>query len=215
MDITFWESYRYIDPLACPSSSLLPAVLCTSQSRVIPNSLRRIRLPCCPHKISADDNIEASMAGTATSASCIFTAATSISAHRQCTRDSSRLSALIRSPVTSRSGTLFLRSESRRSEIFAHVLFRKPVPIRAVDCSASVGEACSPPFDALLFDCDGVLVDTERDGHRVSFNQAFKEVSLPCPPHYCLLPLETEDVSTSKLFRNVATVSPVGFLSLA
>lgn len=26
---------------------------------------------------------------------------------------------------------------------------------------------------ALLFDCDGVLVDTERDGHRVSFNRAF------------------------------------------
>lgn len=28
---------------------------------------------------------------------------------------------------------------------------------------------------ALLFDCDGVLVDTERDGHRVSFNEAFSE----------------------------------------
>lgn len=28
--------------------------------------------------------------------------------------------------------------------------------------------------DALLFDCDGVLVDTEKDGHRISFNQAFK-----------------------------------------
>jgi len=26
---------------------------------------------------------------------------------------------------------------------------------------------------ALLFDCDGVLVDTERDGHRVAFNHAF------------------------------------------
>jgi len=31
---------------------------------------------------------------------------------------------------------------------------------------------------ALLFDCDGVLVDTERDGHRVSFNIAFKEKGL-------------------------------------
>ena len=31
--------------------------------------------------------------------------------------------------------------------------------------------------EALLFDCDGVLVDTERDGHRVSFNEAFDEVS--------------------------------------
>lgn len=28
--------------------------------------------------------------------------------------------------------------------------------------------------DALLFDCDGVLVDTEKDGHRISFNEAFK-----------------------------------------
>lgn len=26
---------------------------------------------------------------------------------------------------------------------------------------------------ALFFDCDGVLVDTERDGHRVAFNKAF------------------------------------------
>ncbi len=26
---------------------------------------------------------------------------------------------------------------------------------------------------ALIFDCDGVLADTERDGHRVAFNKAF------------------------------------------
>lgn len=31
---------------------------------------------------------------------------------------------------------------------------------------------------ALLFDCDGVLVDTERDGHRVAFNEAFQEKGL-------------------------------------
>lgn len=29
-------------------------------------------------------------------------------------------------------------------------------------------------LDALLFDCDGTLVDTERDGHRVAFNDAFR-----------------------------------------
>lgn len=29
---------------------------------------------------------------------------------------------------------------------------------------------------ALLLDCDGTLVETERDGHRVSFNQAFKQM---------------------------------------
>ena len=28
-------------------------------------------------------------------------------------------------------------------------------------------------LDAILFDCDGVLADTERDGHRISFNMAF------------------------------------------
>lgn len=31
---------------------------------------------------------------------------------------------------------------------------------------------------ALLFDCDGVLVDTEKDGHRVSFNDTFAEKEL-------------------------------------
>jgi len=28
-------------------------------------------------------------------------------------------------------------------------------------------------MEALIFDCDGVLVDTERDGHRIAFNMAF------------------------------------------
>jgi len=31
---------------------------------------------------------------------------------------------------------------------------------------------------AILFDCDGVLADTERDGHRVSFNKVFAEKEL-------------------------------------
>jgi len=31
---------------------------------------------------------------------------------------------------------------------------------------------------ALIFDCDGVLVDTERDGHRVAFNRAFARKGL-------------------------------------
>lgn len=33
-------------------------------------------------------------------------------------------------------------------------------------------------LEALIFDVDGTLSDTERDGHRVAFNQAFKEYSL-------------------------------------
>jgi len=31
---------------------------------------------------------------------------------------------------------------------------------------------------ALIFDCDGVLVDTERDGHRVAFNRAFEALGI-------------------------------------
>jgi HAD superfamily hydrolase (TIGR01509 family) len=33
-------------------------------------------------------------------------------------------------------------------------------------------------MQALIFDCDGVLVDTERDGHRVAFNMAFAQAGL-------------------------------------
>ena len=32
---------------------------------------------------------------------------------------------------------------------------------------------------ALIFDCDGVLADTERDGHRLAFNETFAEFALP------------------------------------
>lgn len=31
-------------------------------------------------------------------------------------------------------------------------------------------------FKALIFDCDGVLAETERDGHRVAFNKTFTEM---------------------------------------
>jgi HAD superfamily hydrolase (TIGR01509 family) len=35
------------------------------------------------------------------------------------------------------------------------------------------------PLRALLWDVDGVLAETERDGHRVAFNQAFEAHGLP------------------------------------
>eukprot|EP00879_Flechtneria_rotunda_P030179 GHRR01032778.1.p1 GENE.GHRR01032778.1~~GHRR01032778.1.p1 ORF type:complete len:157 (+),score=32.33 GHRR01032778.1:148-618(+) len=43
-------------------------------------------------------------------------------------------------------------------------------------CSSTVVSRILP--EAILFDCDGVLVDTERDGHRISFNEAFKQEGL-------------------------------------
>ena len=63
--------------------------------------------------------------------------------------------------------------------------FAVPVAKFAVYCSSSGGEAAAAPVEssvdgqedlpqALIFDCDGVLADTERDGHRPAFNAAFK-----------------------------------------
>ncbi len=37
----------------------------------------------------------------------------------------------------------------------------------------------APELDAVIFDVDGTLVDSERDGHRVAFNLAFEEFGLP------------------------------------
>jgi HAD superfamily hydrolase (TIGR01509 family) len=34
-------------------------------------------------------------------------------------------------------------------------------------------------FEAMLWDVDGTLAETERDGHRVAFNRAFEEFGLP------------------------------------
>jgi HAD superfamily hydrolase (TIGR01509 family) len=34
-------------------------------------------------------------------------------------------------------------------------------------------------LEAIVFDVDGTLVDSERDGHRVAFNRAFEEAELP------------------------------------
>jgi HAD superfamily hydrolase (TIGR01509 family) len=51
---------------------------------------------------------------------------------------------------------------------------RCPLVGLGVNSSTAVNAA----LEAILFDCDGVLADTERDGHRPAFNQAFKENDL-------------------------------------
>jgi beta-phosphoglucomutase-like phosphatase (HAD superfamily) len=35
-----------------------------------------------------------------------------------------------------------------------------------------------PKLEAIIFDVDGTLADTERDGHRLAFNAAFADVGL-------------------------------------
>jgi len=44
--------------------------------------------------------------------------------------------------------------------------------------ASSSGGSGDATQGALLLDCDGTLVETERDGHRVAFNKAFKEKGL-------------------------------------
>ena len=46
---------------------------------------------------------------------------------------------------------------------------------RSSSSSSSSQLQASSSLEAILFDCDGVLADTERDGHRISFNIAFQE----------------------------------------
>ena len=42
-----------------------------------------------------------------------------------------------------------------------------------------VGHVADSGLKAAIFDVDGTLVDSERDGHRVAFNRAFEELGLP------------------------------------
>lgn len=62
---------------------------------------------------------------------------------------------------------------------------------------------------ALIFDCDGVLADTERDGHRPAFNAAFKIKNLgecscfACPARMLYVVVQPWDVPPG-----CATIAP-------
>eukprot|EP00262_Sarcandra_glabra_P001724 TRINITY_DN1186_c0_g1_i1.p1 TRINITY_DN1186_c0_g1~~TRINITY_DN1186_c0_g1_i1.p1 ORF type:complete len:327 (-),score=79.36 TRINITY_DN1186_c0_g1_i1:178-1158(-) len=89
---------------------------------------------------------------------------TSILSHRKNTS--------ISTTTTSTTIVLFNQSKSRRTS---------RIPLgnsKGVICSVSSSSSSSSLPSALLFDCDGVLVDTEKDGHRISFNETFAEREL-------------------------------------
>ncbi|CAN0425697.1 unnamed protein product, partial [Ectocarpus fasciculatus] len=49
-----------------------------------------------------------------------------------------------------------------------------PLGAAVESSSTAAGGQTEDLPQALIFDCDGVLADTERDGHRPAFNSAFK-----------------------------------------
>ncbi|OIT04826.1 PREDICTED: haloacid dehalogenase-like hydrolase domain-containing protein At3g48420 [Nicotiana attenuata] len=71
--------------------------------------------------------------------------------------------------LSSKSVATLLNSKSKTS--------RRNIGV-VVTCSVSPSSEASVLPKALLFDCDGVLVDTEKDGHRISFNDTFAEKEL-------------------------------------
>lgn len=59
-----------------------------------------------------------------------------------------------------------------------------PVTLPASGSPRTAGTPQTPPapaasVQAVIFDVDGTLVDSERDGHRVAFNEAFTAAGLP------------------------------------
>lgn len=81
--------------------------------------------------------------------------------------------------LSSSSSLLFTRSNIHR----IMTVSKRTRPMRfkgrsVVTCSAASSSPPSLVPSALLFDCDGVLVDTEKDGHRVSFNDTFAQREL-------------------------------------
>lgn len=59
----------------------------------------------------------------------------------------------------------------RQTSQASHTTYGRRRPQTLLHAGQTIAERY---FDALLFDCDGVIAETERDAHRVTFNEAFK-----------------------------------------
>ncbi|EPS66964.1 hypothetical protein M569_07813, partial [Genlisea aurea] len=90
-----------------------------------------------------------------------------------------RITANILPPPSSSSKILGGRRRRRRTRLLSlNTTTSSSCLEKKCIAAASSGEPSFALLEALLFDCDGVLVDTEKDGHRVSFNDAFEEKGL-------------------------------------
>lgn len=49
---------------------------------------------------------------------------------------------------------------------------------QATECTVTMHRSAGLALQAVIFDVDGTLADTERDGHRVAFNRAFAQFGL-------------------------------------
>lgn len=66
---------------------------------------------------------------------------------------------------------------------------------------------------AVFFDMDGVIIDTERDGHRVAFNETFEEYGLPVhwdeEEYHALLQIAGGKERMKHYFSNASAELPV------
>ncbi|KAI4365966.1 hypothetical protein MLD38_021899 [Melastoma candidum] len=83
------------------------------------------------------------------------------------------------SPLLSSSSCLASTARLFPPKLRSSVLNRLAPSVLRTSCRPRYLVTCSAALpSALLFDCDGVLVDTEKDGHRISFNDTFQEKEL-------------------------------------
>ncbi|KAL5982233.1 hypothetical protein ACLOJK_016304 [Asimina triloba] len=74
-----------------------------------------------------------------------------------------------------------ITSSFHRKLLHVHL---KPLPAKSFSVSASVSASSktpSSPLHALIFDCDGVILESEHL-HRTAYNDAFKHFDVRCPP---------------------------------